>query len=119
VLFLLVTLSEVIRLRKDNEMPRSCISNSEEKLFDADKCCSDLEQNILSVAYVVGIADSLESGAEIDDFILALRETFSTKDSSTYRNQAHDFITQNYAVLLQKVQVSFFNLKLAKYGATL
>lgn len=100
-------------------MPRSCIANSTEKLFHADECISDLEQYLVSILYVVGLEPTSVENSEIDNIIAALRETFSAKNSKPTTNPTHLFISQTYHVLLHKLQVSFFNLKLAKYGKTL
>ena len=58
-------------------MSRSCVANSTDKLFDADKCISDLEEHIASILYIVGLDPSLPENLVIDNIIVALRETFS------------------------------------------
>ena len=97
-------------------MPRSCVAGSVEKLFDADKCISDLEQHIATILYVVGLEPGLPENLVIDNIITALRETFSLKDSSAKFNPTHLFVKETYSLLLNKLQVSVFNLQIAQYG---
>ena len=100
-------------------MSRSCVAKSTDKLFDADKCISDLEEHIASILYIVGLDPSLPENLVIDNIIVALRETFSLKTSVVQYNPAHLFTHQTYNLLLNKLQVSFFNLQIAQYGKTL
>ena len=100
-------------------MSRSCVANSTDKLFDVDKCISDLEEHIASILYIVGLDPSLPENLVIDNIIVALRETFSLKTSVIKYNPAHLFTAQTYGLLLNKLQVSFFNLQIAQYGKTL
>lgn len=100
-------------------MPRSCVAGSVEKLFDADKCIADLEQHIAMILYVVGLEPSLPENLVIDNIVAALRETFSLTALDVRLNPSHLFIRQNYSSLLMKLQVSFFDLQVAKYGKTL
>ena len=100
-------------------MPRTCAANSLETLFDADQHIVDLWQDIAQILFVAGLDPVNFENYELEEIITALRETFSTQNSASGRDPAHQFVRGKYNSLVHKLRNDFLYLQISKYGKQL
>ena len=100
-------------------MPRTCVANSSETLFDADEHIVNLWQDIAQILFVVGLDPVNFENYEIGEIITALKETFSIINSEIGRDPAYPFVYGQYRSLLHKLRNDFLYLQISKYGKQL
>ncbi len=100
-------------------MPRTCVANSPEELFDADEHIVDLWQDIAQILFVVGLDPADFESYELEQIITALQETFSTHNASIGRDPTYPFTYGKYRSLLHRLRNDFLYLQISKYGKQL